>query len=84
MGKALIMPGDLFGDCVNVASKLGEDTCKAGEIMVDRKTFASIPAEDVWALQDAGFTTTVPPPPPLPPPPTFCRWSGEYGLRPVT
>jgi len=35
-GEVIIMPWrDIFGDAVNIASKLGEDVAKGGEILVD-------------------------------------------------
>ena len=36
-GSLLLMPGDYFGDPVNVASKLGEDTAKGGDLFVSSK-----------------------------------------------
>jgi class 3 adenylate cyclase len=38
-GRMLLLPGrDYFGDCVNVAAKLGEDLAEADEILIDRAT----------------------------------------------
>jgi adenylate cyclase len=34
-GRILELEDDLFGDAVNVAYKLGEDTAKAGEVLLD-------------------------------------------------
>jgi class 3 adenylate cyclase len=34
-GRILQLEDDLFGDAVNVAYKLGEDTAKAGEVLLD-------------------------------------------------
>ncbi len=33
-GKAIVLDDDVFGDCVNIASKLGEDLADKGEILV--------------------------------------------------
>jgi class 3 adenylate cyclase len=36
-GRMLFLPGrDYFGDCVNVAAKLGEDLAEADEILIER------------------------------------------------
>lgn len=45
-GDILLIGGpDYFGDPVNCASKLGEDTAEAGEILVTKRAFDRVPAE---------------------------------------
>lgn len=45
-GRILLIEGqDFFGDPVNVASKLGEDLAKPGEILVSKKAIDLLPAE---------------------------------------
>jgi class 3 adenylate cyclase len=46
-GRILQFEDDLFGDAVNVAYKLGEDTAKAGEVLLDEHA-----AEQVRELVD--------------------------------
>lgn len=43
----ILMPhaGDFFGDCVNRASKLGEDLAEAGDILVGTAAMARVPAD---------------------------------------
>lgn len=36
-GPLLLIPGDAFGDAMNRACKLGEDTAKAGEMLVSER-----------------------------------------------
>jgi class 3 adenylate cyclase len=51
-GDILLIGGpDYFGDPVNCASKLGEDTAEAGEILVTQRAFDRVPA-------DAGIQTS--------------------------
>lgn len=38
-GKLLLFEGDMWGEPVNSASKLGEDIAEGGEILVDRPAF---------------------------------------------
>jgi class 3 adenylate cyclase len=42
-GRILQFDDDLFGDAVNVAYKLGEDTAKAGEVLLDENAAAQVP-----------------------------------------
>jgi class 3 adenylate cyclase len=43
-GKIILLEGqDFFGDAVNIASKLGEDVAKAGEILVAQSAIATLP-----------------------------------------
>jgi adenylate cyclase len=35
-GYVLRLDGDVFGNAVNIASRLGEDTAKAGEVLIER------------------------------------------------
>ena len=52
-GRALVLPGqDLFGDCVNVAAKLGEDLAQAGEILVALQAYERIDARESYAGED--------------------------------
>ena len=45
-GKIILLEGqDFFGDAVNTASKLGEDTAKAGEILVSQTAIATLPRD---------------------------------------
>lgn len=34
-GNVVVIPGDIFGNAVNISSKLGEDTAKHGQILFD-------------------------------------------------
>jgi adenylate cyclase len=43
-GRILLIGGpDYFGDAVNTASKLGEDTANAGEILLTQRAFEQLP-----------------------------------------
>ena len=42
---------DLFGDEVNLASKLGEDIARAGEILLTSSAFAAVPEEAATATR---------------------------------
>lgn len=53
-GKALVFPGDYYGDCVNVASKLGEDTAVPGEIMIDDRMMLHLNPSDKQSLELSG------------------------------
>jgi class 3 adenylate cyclase len=45
-GDVLLIGGpDYFGDTVNTASKLGEDTARPGEILITQRALAQIPAD---------------------------------------
>lgn len=45
-GEVLLIGGpDYFGDSVNIASKLGEDEARPGEILITERAFALLPAE---------------------------------------
>ncbi|MGE0153356.1 MAG: adenylate/guanylate cyclase domain-containing protein [Reyranellaceae bacterium] len=49
-GRALILPEqDLFGDCVNIAAKLGEDLAQPGEILVALQAFSRIDTRENYA-----------------------------------
>lgn len=51
-GRALVLPGqDLFGDCVNIAAKLGEDLAQAGEILVAKHAFARIDTHESYVSE---------------------------------
>eukprot|EP00729_Bicosta_minor_P008140 gene8140-15634_t len=52
-GSLLLLPGDYFGDPVNVASKLGEDTAKAGELFISQNVLKIIETEDEFAASFA-------------------------------
>jgi len=45
-GSMLLQPHDYFGDPVNVASKLGEDTAKGGDLFVSNKVAAMLSTSD--------------------------------------
>jgi class 3 adenylate cyclase len=44
-GPVLFVGDDYFGLPVNIASKLGEDTAEAGQILIDEKSDAMLPEE---------------------------------------
>jgi class 3 adenylate cyclase len=46
---------DLYGHCVNVAAKLGEDVARAGEILMTANAFDDIAAEAEVACEEAQF-----------------------------
>ena len=46
-GPVLFLGGEIWGDAVNVASKLGEDTATAGEILPNEDFHAQLRAEGV-------------------------------------
>lgn len=46
-GPVLFLGGEIWGDAVNVASKLGEDTAAGGEILVSEDFHAALLAEGV-------------------------------------
>lgn len=46
-GPVLFLGGEIWGDAVNVASKLGEDTAAGGEILVNEDFHAQLRAEGV-------------------------------------
>jgi adenylate cyclase len=51
-GRALVLPGqDLFGDCVNIAAKLGEDLAQPGEILVALQAFDRIDARERYVCE---------------------------------
>jgi adenylate cyclase len=51
-GRALVLPGqDLFGDCVNIAAKLGEDLAQPGDILVALEAFARIDTRQRYACE---------------------------------
>jgi class 3 adenylate cyclase len=51
-GRALVLPGrDLFGDCVNIAAKLGEDLAQPGDILVALQAFSRIEARETYACE---------------------------------
>jgi len=52
-GHLLLLPGDYFGDPVNIASKLGEDTAKAGELFISKKVLTIVAAEQEFAASFA-------------------------------
>ena len=51
-GRALVLPGqDLFGDCVNIAAKLGEDLAQPGEILVAMHAFSRIDTRETYVSE---------------------------------
>lgn len=46
-GSVLFLGGEIWGDAVNVASKLGEDTAAGGEILISEDFHAALIAEGV-------------------------------------
>jgi adenylate cyclase len=46
-GPVLFLGGEIWGDAVNVASKLGEDTAAGGEILISEDFHAALLAEGV-------------------------------------
>ncbi len=46
-GSLLFLGGDVWGDAVNTASKLGEDTATGGEILISEEFHAALVAEGV-------------------------------------
>lgn len=44
-GSVLFLGGDVWGDAVNTASKLGEDTASGGEILISEEFHAALLAE---------------------------------------
>lgn len=55
-GSALIFDGDGYGDCFNVASKLGEDAAMNGEVLMDASMYLHFNPSDLQALKLAGIT----------------------------
>ena len=54
-GNLLLMPGDYFGDPVNVASKLGEDTAKGGDLFISDTVLQMLStSEDCKATRQRG------------------------------
>jgi len=54
-GRVLrIGDSDVWGREVNLASKLGEDTARANEILVTQAVKDALPASDTWSFQDVG------------------------------
>jgi class 3 adenylate cyclase len=45
---------DVWGREVNLASKLGEDTARSGEILVTEGVKEALPAGSTWTFQDVG------------------------------
>lgn len=46
-GPVIVLDGEVWGDAVNVASKLGEDTAAGGEILISEEFLAALRAEGV-------------------------------------
>lgn len=58
-GLILLVPGrDMFGDAVNVASKLGEDLCPPGEILVSAHAAASLKSNPAWRSEERTYTVS--------------------------
>jgi len=57
-GSFLFLPSghDYFGDCVNVASKLGEDIATAGDILVAHSQEAELAAESLQELGSISYS----------------------------
>ncbi|MDA9975657.1 adenylate/guanylate cyclase domain-containing protein [Alphaproteobacteria bacterium] len=57
-GKILRIPGasvDIFGEEVNFAAKLGEDTAKAGEILITQRLAENFPGVENMRLEEFGY-----------------------------
>ncbi|MBM3568162.1 MAG: adenylate/guanylate cyclase domain-containing protein [Alphaproteobacteria bacterium] len=58
-GEYLLVPGhDLFGDCVNLACKMGEDLAEKSEILIDARAHEQLGADPGFALEPARFTVS--------------------------
>ncbi|MGE0659596.1 MAG: adenylate/guanylate cyclase domain-containing protein [Reyranellaceae bacterium] len=58
-GRALVLPGqDLFGDCVNIAAKLGEDLAQPGEILVALQAFSRLDDASAYSTEDLSLTVS--------------------------
>lgn len=58
-GRALVLPGqDLFGDCVNIAAKLGEDLAQPGEILVALQAFSRMDDASAYSTEDISLTVS--------------------------
>ncbi|KAI9030203.1 putative adenylate/guanylate cyclase [Hyaloraphidium curvatum] len=52
VGRVLLVPGtDMFGDAVNVASKLGEDVAERDEILVTAKAMEGLVPDPGWKVE---------------------------------
>jgi len=58
-GRALVLPDqDLFGDCVNVAAKLGEDLAQPNEILVALQAFSRLDDVGAYSTEDISMTVS--------------------------
>ena len=58
-GRALVLERqDLFGDCVNIAAKLGEDLAQPGEILVALQAFSRLDDSSAYNTEDISMTVS--------------------------
>ncbi len=58
-GRALVLPNqDLFGDCVNIAAKLGEDLAQPNEILVALQAFSRLDDASAYSTEDISMTVS--------------------------
>jgi class 3 adenylate cyclase len=58
-GRVLLVPGkDMFGDAVNVASKLGEDVAGHDEILLSAAAAADLPADAAWRVEPRTYSVS--------------------------
>lgn len=58
-GRALVLPSqDLFGDCVNIAAKLGEDLAQPNEILVALQAFSRLDDASAYSTEDISLTVS--------------------------
>jgi class 3 adenylate cyclase len=58
-GRVLLVPGkDMFGDAVNVASKLGEDLAGHDEILLSAAAAADLAVETGWRLEPRTYSVS--------------------------
>ena len=51
-GRFILIPGDCFGDTVNVACKLGEDVAQPGEVLVTQAARSRLSADFPFELRE--------------------------------
>eukprot|EP00940_MAST-03C_sp_MAST-3C-sp2_P000665 g665.t1 len=60
-GSAIVFSNDMFGDCLNVASKLGEDIASSGDILMDESSWRELreksSTEDALKLANVKVTS---------------------------
>lgn len=47
--------GDIFGDSVNCASKLGEDIAQKGEVIISKKAYVNLPDQSKYISESVKF-----------------------------